>query len=63
MYSHNIMNKYIDKEYRIRYNIEDLSNKHTVLDNLKTKLLSQLAKELTQKNSTKALNIAVELVY
>tara|TARA_B110000908_G_C10237513_1_gene444191 strand:- start:998 stop:1990 length:993 start_codon:yes stop_codon:yes gene_type:complete len=57
------MNQFIDKEYRITYNIEDLSNKHTVLDNLKTKSFSQLTKELTQKNSTKALNIAVELVF
>lgn len=57
------MNRFIDKQYRISYNIEDLPKKFTVLDNSKSKSLTLLGKHLNQKNTQGAINIAVELVF
>ena len=57
------MNRFIDKQYRISYNIEDLPKKFTVLDNSKSKSLVLLGKHLNQKNTQGAINIAVELVF
>ena len=57
------MNQFLDKQYRISYNIEDLPKKFTVLDNSKSKSLTLLVKNLNQKNTQNAINIAVELVF
>ena len=57
------MNQFLDKQYKVSYNIEDLPKKFTVLDNSKSKSLSLLAKNLNQKNTQNSINIAVELVF
>ena len=59
----NNMNQFLDKQYKVSYNIEDLPKKFTVLDNSKSKSLSLLAKNLNQKNTQNSINIAVELVF
>ena len=57
------MNLFLDKQYKISFNIEDLHKKYTVLDNLKSKTLSSLSKSLEQKNLQKSINLAIELVF
>ena len=57
------MNQFLDKQYRISYNIEELPKKLTVLDNSKSKSLALLGKHLNQKNTQGAINISVELVF
>ena len=57
------MNQFLDKQYRISYNIDDLPKKFTVLDNSKSKSLTLLGKNLNQKNTQGSINIAIELVF
>ena len=57
------MNDFLDKKYQISYNIDDLPEKITVLENSKTKSLSELQKSLNQKNTQKSINLAIELVF
>uniref|UniRef100_A0A6C0B614 Uncharacterized protein n=1 Tax=viral metagenome TaxID=1070528 RepID=A0A6C0B614_9ZZZZ len=57
------MNRFLDKQYRISYNIDDLPKKFTVLDNSKSKSLTLLGKNLNQKNTQGSINIAIELVF
>ena len=51
----------MENKYKVSYNIEDLPKNFTVLDNMKSKCLTQLTKNLTQKNCEEAINLAIEL--
>ena len=53
--------RYISKSYLTKYKIEELPKKLTVLGNNKIRMFKELIDKLKRKNSTDAINIAVEL--
>ena len=60
VYTTIIMNKYCKKKYLSTFSLEKLKQK-TILGNEKKKILKLFSDNLTQKNTSKSIELAIEL--